>query len=158
LNSHQFRALVFDLVANEMLSSDSVFQRIRRDHRDDFQKVSRDELEGLITSVESEVKATTDSPLAEAFLFLVYGEISLRGDLADTLSTIHPKNPREVRTLVQLAAALGSRDNGGSHLAAPELVAAIQMLEDRIGFEPEVTNYQARLDALYPQEDKHDGE
>lgn len=148
MNTHQLRALCFDLFAKEELSFDSAFQRIRRDHTETFNAHSRNELEQYLKVAEAEAKAIKDTPLAEAFLFLVYAEVSLRGDMAEALNAIEPADPAETRELVQLVAHLGARDTGEGFHAASELRDAVSVFEERDPLN--AINFQARLDYLYP--------
>lgn len=149
MNVFRFRALVYRLLATEALSVDSTIQRLRRDYRDAIAGVKGSQLEALVNSIESEVRAAESAgQLMFDALALQYDEIGLRGELHEAVSALPALGPRAVRTHVACLQSLMSRESTTGHDAPAEMQAAVQLLDEADALVVEA--YRVRLSELYP--------
>ena len=152
MNLFKFKALIYRLLV-EGLSVDSVVQRLRREHRDDFKGVTNAPIEKAVQEIDNQVSGAT-TPMARAYLDLHMGEVGLRGDLQEALSNIEPAGPAHTRELAQLFARLAQKESGGMDLQRPdELDEAIAAIEAGYEGDTAVFGFRQRTDALYPPAD-----
>jgi hypothetical protein len=143
MNMFIFRAAIYRMFAAEPdLTVDTAVQTIRREYRNELKGISNGKLQPVVEEIAQQVKGAESSPVARAYLKLLFDECELRGDLQEALKGVEPTSPAHTRLLVDLIGRLGQRESNGTEqqpaaelhdaIAAVTDVAAGDMFRDRL--------------------------